>query len=169
MKFYNKYCNSINSRCKNICNEYFGLQMTSLFPSGLPKKQSVFMAGGLTYLVDSKEACYTLIAKTIIPKHLVLLFFLLLITIRQQQCVQMYMILQSVDWITKRLGKKVNFHSQGSLPMRKTVKKADNVRFGRSPPPKRVKSGHLLSEKARKSRQIRFRDKTAYVWGLGYR
>ena len=27
----------------------------------------------------------------------------------------------------------------------------------------------LLSEKVRKSRQMRFRDKTAYVWGLGYR
>ena len=34
------------------------------------------------------------------------------------------------------------------------------------PPPKRVKSGHLLSEKARKSRQMGFRDKTAYAWGL---
>ena len=32
--------------------------------------------------------------------------------------------------------------------MRKTVKKADNVRFGRPPPPKRVKSRHLLSEKS---------------------
>ena len=37
--------------------------------------------------------------------------------------------------------------NKGSHPMRKTVKKADNVRFGR-PPPKRVKSGHLLSEKS---------------------
>ena len=50
---------------------------------------------------------------------------------------------------------------------KKNGKKADNVRFGQTPP-KRVKSGHLLSEKARKSRQMRFRDKTAYVWGLGY-
>ena len=41
--------------------------------------------------------------------------------------------------------------------------------LGGPPPPKRVKSGHLLSEKARKSRQMRFRDKSAYVWDLGYR
>ena len=38
--------------------------------------------------------------------------------------------------------------TKGSLPMRKTVKKVDNVRFGRPPPPKQVKSGHLLSEKS---------------------
>ena len=58
--------------------------------------------------------------------------------------------------------------TKGSHHMRKTVKKADNVRFGRPPPPKRVKSGHLLSEKARNLRQMRFRDKTAFFWGLGY-
>ena len=38
------------------------------------------------------------------------------------------------------------------------------------PPPKRVKSGHLFSEKkTSKLRQMRLRDKTAYVWGLSYR
>ena len=35
--------------------------------------------------------------------------------------------------------------TKGSSPPRKTVKKADIVRFGRLPP-KRVKSGHLLSD-----------------------
>ena len=37
---------------------------------------------------------------------------------------------------------------KGSHHVRKTGKKVDNVRFGRPPPPKRVKSGHLLSEKS---------------------
>ena len=38
--------------------------------------------------------------------------------------------------------------------------------LGDPPPPKRVKSGHLLSEKnTRKLRQMSFRDKTAYAWG----
>ena len=58
--------------------------------------------------------------------------------------------------------------SLGKPSYKKNGKKADNVRFGRPPPTRRVKSGHLLSEKARKSRQLCFRDKTAYVWGLGY-
>ena len=31
------------------------------------------------------------------------------------------------------------------------------------------KDGHVTPEKARKSRQMQFRDKTAYVWGLRYR
>ena len=45
----------------------------------------------------------------------------------------------------------------------KNGKKADNVRFGRPlPPPK------LCLKKARESRQMRFRDRTVYVWGLGY-
>ena len=48
------------------------------------------------------------------------------------------------------------------------IKKGDIVPFGRPPSHKRVKRGHLLSEKVCKSRQMRFRDKTAYVWGLGY-
>ena len=39
---------------------------------------------------------------------------------------------------------------------------------GRPAIKKRVKRGHLLPEKARRSRQIHFCIKTAYVWGLGY-
>ena len=35
---------------------------------------------------------------------------------------------------------------KGSSPIKKTVKKADIVCFGRPSPPKRVKSGHLLSD-----------------------
>ena len=35
---------------------------------------------------------------------------------------------------------------KGSSRTKKTVKKADIVCFGRPPPPKRVKSGHLLSD-----------------------
>ena len=31
------------------------------------------------------------------------------------------------------------------------------------------KDGNITPEKARKSRQMQFRDKTAYVWGLRYR
>ena len=31
------------------------------------------------------------------------------------------------------------------------------------------KNGIITPEKARKSRQMQFRDKTAYVWGLRYR
>ena len=31
------------------------------------------------------------------------------------------------------------------------------------------KDGNITPEKARKSRQMQFRDKTAYVWGLSYR
>ena len=31
------------------------------------------------------------------------------------------------------------------------------------------KDGTITPEKARKSRQIQFHDKTAYVWGLRYR
>ena len=42
---------------------------------------------------------------------------------------------------------QIHICTKGSHHIRKTVKKADNVRFGR-PPPKRVKSGHLLSEKS---------------------
>ena len=35
---------------------------------------------------------------------------------------------------------------KGSSRTKKTVKKADIVCFGRPPPPKRVKSGHLLTD-----------------------
>ena len=56
---------------------------------------------------------------------------------------------------------KINW--KGKPRYKKTVKKGDIVPFRRTPPPKRVKRGHLLSEKERKSRQMRFRDKTAYV------
>ena len=52
--------------------------------------------------------------------------------------------------------------SKGSPDIKKTVKKVTLSPFG-DPPPKRVKRGHLLSEKERKSRQMRFLDKTAYV------
>ena len=45
---------------------------------------------------------------------------------------------------------------------KKTVKK-NIVPFQRPPPPKRVKRGHLLSEKERKSQKLRFRNKRAYV------
>ena len=31
------------------------------------------------------------------------------------------------------------------------------------------KDGNITPEKARKSQQMQFRDKTAYVWGLRYR
>ena len=32
-----------------------------------------------------------------------------------------------------------------------------------------LKDGNITTEKVRKSRQMQFRDKTAYVWGLRYR
>ena len=32
-----------------------------------------------------------------------------------------------------------------------------------------LKDGNITTEKARKSRQMQFHDKTAYVWGLRYR
>ena len=38
--------------------------------------------------------------------------------------------------------------NQGKPSYEKNGKKADNVRFGQPPLPKRVKSGHLLSEKS---------------------
>ena len=55
--------------------------------------------------------------------------------------------------------------SKGSPAIKKTVKKVTLSPFGDPPPfpPKRVKRGHLLSEKERKSRQTRFCNKTAYV------
>ena len=46
---------------------------------------------------------------------------------------------------------------------KKNGKKGDIAPFRRPPPPKWVKRGHLLSEKERKSRQMRFCDKRAYV------
>ena len=32
-----------------------------------------------------------------------------------------------------------------------------------------TKDGNITPEKARKSQQVQFRDKTVYVWGLRYR
>ena len=63
-----------------------------------------------------------------------------------------------------------------ALKMRRLWKKSPRNKNGKkcrqyplqATPPKRVKSGRLLSEKTRKSQQMCFRDKTAYVWGLGH-
>ena len=61
------------------------------------------------------------------------------------------------------------FEDLGKHCNKKNGKKGDMVPIQRPPsPPKQVKRGHLLSKKARKSRQMRFRNKTAYVRGLGY-
>ena len=62
-----------------------------------------------------------------------------------------------------------SFMVKGSHHIRKTVKKADNVRFGQPPPKTGKKRTFVVWKKTRKSRQMRFRYKTVYVWGLGYR
>ena len=59
----------------------------------------------------------------------------------------------------------INTVKLGKPSYEKNGKKTDNVRFGRPPPPPNGKKW----KKTRKLRQMRFRDKTAYVWGLGYR
>ena len=48
------------------------------------------------------------------------------------------------DWFEKYQSKQKQ--DKGSRAIKKTVKKGDIVPFRRTPPPKRVKRGHLSSE-----------------------
>ena len=58
---------------------------------------------------------------------------------------------------------------KGSPAIRKTVKKRGHCPRSATPPPLNGQKGDICClKKKRKSRQMRFRDKTVYVWGLGY-
>ena len=60
------------------------------------------------------------------------------------------------------------FNSKGSHDIKKTVKKGHIVPFQRTSPLDGQKGHICCLKRARKSRQMRFRDKIAYIQGIGY-